>query len=81
MAKTEIKFDVKAHILVPKHFLMKKEEVDELLQTYNIKKKQLPKIKKTDPAIEGMEIEKGDVIKILRKSPTVGETFFYRDVG
>jgi len=78
--KIVYKFDVKTHVLVPKHIKLKKEEISEILQHYNIKKSQLPKIKKTDPAIEELEVEKGDVIKIIRKSPTVGETFFYRVV-
>ncbi|MBI4158745.1 DNA-directed RNA polymerase subunit H [Candidatus Woesearchaeota archaeon] len=78
--KTEKKFDVRTHILVPKHIKMTPEEMEELMKQFNIDKKQLPKIKRTDPALEGMSVEKGDIIKIVRKSPTVGESFFYRVV-
>jgi len=44
--KTEKKFDVRTHILVPKHLKMTPEETDELMKQYNIDKKQLPKIRK-----------------------------------
>ncbi len=79
-AKTEKKFDVRTHILVSKHIKMTPEEIEELMKQYNISKKQLPKIKKADPSLVGLDVEKGDIIKILRKSPTVGESFFYRIV-
>lgn len=79
-AKTESKFDVRTHILVPKHVKMTAEEVQDLMKQYNIDKKQLPKIKKTDPAIVSLNVEKGDLVKIIRKSPTIGESYFYRVV-
>ncbi len=54
------------HVLQPKHSKIKKEEVDKLLEKYNISLAQLPKIKKEDPALpEGVEV--GDMIKIERK--------------
>ncbi len=54
------------HALQPKHTLLKKQEVDKLLEEFNISLAQLPKIKITDSAIpEGSNIR--DVIKIERK--------------
>lgn len=54
------------HVLQPKHTLLKKQEVDNLLEEFNISLAQLPKIRIVDPAIpEGANI--GDVIKIERK--------------
>ncbi|MEK6878718.1 MAG: DNA-directed RNA polymerase subunit RpoH/Rpb5 C-terminal domain-containing protein [Nanoarchaeota archaeon] len=54
------------HILQPKHSKLKEDEVEKLLQKYNISKSQLPKISIEDPAIpEGCKI--GDIIKIERK--------------
>ena len=62
------------HILQPKHAKISKKEEDELLSKLNISKSQLPKIKKTDPALqEGCET--GDVIKIERKDEE--EIFVY----
>jgi DNA-directed RNA polymerase subunit H len=75
-----MKFDIYTHNLVPKHTKLNKKEIEELLNKYNISKRQLPRISKNDPAIKNMKLEVGDVVKIKRKSPTYGEFFFYRVV-
>ena len=72
--------DVSKHILVPKHVKLSEKEKNDLLVKYDISIKQLPKILKTDPAIQGLNAKPGDIIKILRKSPTAGEALFYREV-
>jgi DNA-directed RNA polymerase subunit H len=66
--------------LVPKHEILTKEEEEELLKKYKITKKQLPRILSTDPAVKAIGAKKGDIIKITRKSPTAGETYYYRVV-
>jgi len=76
----ENKVDILKHEFVPKHAKMSAAEVEKLLSSYNISKKQLPRILKTDPVIVGMEVEPGDVIKIIRKSGTCGESTYYRVV-
>lgn len=79
--ETQEKFDISTHIFVPKHFKLSDEEKQKLLDKYNISEVQLPKISKSDPAIQKMEIKSGDVIKIIRNSPTVGEMEYYRIVA
>lgn len=69
-----------AHYLIPKHEVMKKEEVEALLKKYNVTKDKLPKIYESDPAIAELNAKPGDVIKITRKSPTAGTAFYYRVV-
>lgn len=54
------------HILQPKHTKIKSEEVKALLSKLNITPLQLPKIKKTDPALPE-DVKIGDIIKIERK--------------
>lgn len=68
------------HILVPKHEIMKKEEVDALLVKFGIKLANLPKIREDDPAAKAIDAKKGDVLRIIRSSPTAGEAIYYRAV-
>ena len=70
--------DVSQHDLVPEHILLDEQElVDEVLEEYNVSKTNLPKIKRTDPALpEGAE--PGDVVKIVRDSRTTDRAVVYR---
>jgi len=78
-AKTE-KAEKIEHSLIPEHKILSNEEAEEILKKYNISKKQLPKILKKDPAIKYLDPKKGEIIEIIRESPTSGKTFFYRKV-
>jgi len=69
--------DVSQHELVPDHVLLGDDEVDEVLAEYDVKRTNLPKIKRTDPAIPD-EAEVGDVVKIVRNSRTTEEAVVYR---
>ena len=70
--------DVSQHELVPDHVLLDDpEEVDEVLAEYDVKRTNLPKIKRTDPALPD-EAEVGDVVKIVRNSRTTDEAVVYR---
>lgn len=68
------------HFLIPKHRKLTEEEVTSLLDQYKLKGTfQLPKIFNTDIALEGMNVELGDVVEIVRKS-FAGETKYFRVV-
>ena len=70
--------DVSQHELVPDHVLLDDpEEVDAVLAEYDVKRTNLPKIKRTDPALPD-EAEVGDVVKIVRDSRTTEEAVVYR---
>jgi len=71
---------VQKHHYVPKHTKLSEEEAKKLLEYYNISPRQLPKILKTDPAIQHLNPKPGDIIKIERKSKTAGKSYFYRVV-
>ena len=68
------------HILIPQHRKLNEEEMENILKKYNISRKQLPKIKINDSAILEFDPKKGDVIEIIRDSPTMGKSYFYRAV-
>jgi DNA-directed RNA polymerase subunit H len=78
MPKKKLKID--KHSLIPKHVKLSDKEKEALLKKYNITLSELPKILKDDPAIQSIGAKSGDVIKIIRKSPTAGEAVFYRGV-
>lgn len=79
MTKSE-KFDVTAHVLVPKHVKVSDKEKKTIFERYNISLNELPKIHKNDPAIANLKLEAGDVVKILRKSASAKEAYYYRGV-
>ncbi len=68
------------HVYVPKHEIMTKKQAEETLKKFNCKPTELPLIFVNDPAILGLGIKPGDMIKITRKSPTAGESIYYRYV-
>lgn len=72
------KISILEHELVPKHEIIGEGEVKELLNKYKIKKEQLPKIKSSDPVCKEIKAEAGDVVKITRRSRTVGKFLSYR---
>lgn len=73
-----IKFAVKDHENVPEHILLTPEEGEEVLRLYGIEAPQLPKIHVNDPAAKEIDAKVGDIIKIIRRSPTANQSVFYR---
>ncbi len=69
------------HELVPKHEILSPEEALEVLKKLNIKPYQLPWISINDPVVKAIGAHPGDIIRIIRKSPTAGETIAYRYVA
>ena len=68
------------HIYVPKHEIILKSEAEEVLKKYNCKPTELPLIFVNDPAIVGLGVKLGDMLKITRPSSTSGESLYYRYV-
>ena len=68
------------HRLVPKHEILSEKEKEELLKKYRIELKHLPRILSTDPVVKAIGAKPGDVLRIIRKSPTAGKTVYYRVV-
>jgi len=70
--------DLFMHYLVPEHDITPEEEVREIEEKYGIDRTQLPKIKAGDPAAKAIGARPGDVIRIVRESPTAGRHIVYR---
>ncbi len=76
--------NVMEHELVPEHHLLSEEEAEEVLKGLKVERDQLPKIKRSDPAIKLLErsleetIQEGRVVRVVRKSHTAGVFVAYR---
>ena len=68
------------HVYVPKHEIMTKNDAQDVLKKFNCTPTQLPLIFVNDPAIVGLGVKPGDMIKITRNSATAGDSFYYRYV-
>lgn len=80
MEKEAAKNIILEHNLVPKHEIMAKKEVTEILEKYGVTDAQLPKIRESDPIVQAIGAKRTDVLKITRKSPTAGNALYYRIV-
>ncbi len=74
------KINIEKHELVPKHILLSEKEKQKLLERYGITLGKLPRILSSDPMVKILNAKVGDVIKIIRKSPTAKESVYYRVV-
>jgi DNA-directed RNA polymerase subunit H len=70
--------DIMKHELVPKHILLNEKEKEDMLKGFGIGLKQIPRIPSSDPVIVALNGKPGDIVKIVRKSTTAGETTYYR---
>jgi DNA-directed RNA polymerase subunit H (RpoH/RPB5) len=61
------------HFLVPKHELVKDDEIEKLLEKLEVTREQLPRIRQYDPAIADLNAKEGDIIKIHR----IDEAVYY----
>jgi DNA-directed RNA polymerase subunit H len=69
--------DVSQHELVPDHSVVDEDDLEAVLDEYDIKVTDLPKMKRADPALPD-DAEVGDVVRIVRDSRTTDEAVVYR---
>ncbi len=69
------------HEYVPEHRVLSIEEARDLLKRLGVSPLQLPKISVNDPVAKALGAKPGDIIEIVRKSPTGGKVVYYRFVA
>jgi DNA-directed RNA polymerase subunit H len=80
LPRTFPSFDIFEHNLVPKHEILTPEEKEQILAEYRVQPYQLPQIKASDPAVKAVGAQPGDILRIIRDSPTAGKHIAYRYV-
>jgi DNA-directed RNA polymerase subunit H (RpoH/RPB5) len=70
--------DIVKHISVPKHELLTAEQSKAVIEDYNTKKRELPKIYRGDHVIKYFNGQIGQIVKIIRPSEVSGLAPYYR---
>lgn len=73
-------FNIFEHLLVPKHELISAEEKQKILDEYRVPPYKLPRLNASDPAAKAIDAKPGDIVRIIRDSPTAGKYISYRYV-
>ena len=75
----ELQYNVSRHELVPPHRKLGDQDIKDLLKLYMLNdKKHLPSICSGDPMAKYLGLRPGDVVEIIRPSPSAGSTPYYR---
>eukprot|EP00055_Hartaetosiga_balthica_P001834 m.2003 g.2003 ORF g.2003 m.2003 type:complete len:229 (+) comp1690_c0_seq1:95-781(+) len=79
--KEELMLNVTKHCYVPRHEILTPEEKEQLLARYKIKDHNLPLMQENDAISRYYGLVPGQVVRIIRPSPTAGLYVTYRLVS
>ncbi|CCW69159.1 unnamed protein product [Phytomonas sp. Hart1] len=78
--EAELAVNITKHELVPTHTPLEPEEVKMALQAHALELHQLPRMLASDPVAAYFGLERGQVVRIERKSTSAGLYVTYRQV-
>ncbi len=76
--EVELMVNLVDYVLVPKHEVLSKDEIDKFYKEFNCKKRNMPKMLTGDAVARYYNVKPGDIVRILRPSTTSGEAPAYR---
>ena len=78
----ELMINLIDNVLVPKYEVLDNEsdEFKSFCDTYQCKKRNIPKLSVHDPMAKYYNLKKGDIVRIIRPSETSGNSVYYRIV-
>lgn len=74
----ELMINIIEYVAFPKHELLNNEEAQKVLEEYNVKKKEMPKILSNDPASRYFNAKPNQIFRIIRPSENTGISVSYR---
>lgn len=73
--------DIISHVLQPQYELLTQQEATDVMNEYGFESKHMKTMSPKDPVAQYFGLKKGDIIKIIRPSPTSGTAVDYRRIG
>ena len=73
-------FKIFNHDFVSEHEVLTPNEREKILKEYGMQPFKLPRINASDPAVIAVGGNPGDIVRVIRKSPTAGKFIAYRYV-
>eukprot|EP00038_Savillea_parva_P003471 m.126243 g.126243 ORF g.126243 m.126243 type:complete len:216 (+) comp11184_c0_seq1:362-1009(+) len=74
----ELMVNITEHMYVPKHTVLSETDKQIILARYKMSEEQMPRIQETDPIARYFGLMQGQLLKIVRQSPTAGRYVTYR---
>ena len=74
----ELMINLIDHIYVPRHEILSNDESQQIIEAYNTRKRDMPKILTNDPISRYYNMQPGQICRILRPSETSGYVPYYR---